>query len=117
MPTIESTSHASSPSSVRCQMLRCYVYHYKGAFIGECIDLDLAVEAKTVARAKRELRDAIHGYIEAVTQMGEAENLIPRPAPLSHRFHYHFIRLASLLHFPIEMDIYECSGAPQNCHV
>ena len=85
--------------------------------MAECIDLDLAVEAKTVARAKRELRDAIYGYIEAAMQMGESDSLIPRPAPLSHRFHYHFIRLASLLRIPMEMDIYECKGESQNCHV
>lgn len=73
--------------------LRCYVYEQRsGLFVAECIDLDLMVKARKINKAKRELRDAIVGYVHVAHDTGQYASLIPRPSPLSHRLHYYFLR-------------------------
>jgi hypothetical protein len=76
--------------------LRCCVHEQKpGLFAAECIDLDLMVKARNISKAKRELRDAIMGYVRVALETGQKDKLIPRPSPLSHRFHYYLLKLKS----------------------
>jgi len=79
--------------------VRCFAYHEKstGLFVAECIDLDLMVKSRKANRAVRELRDAVLGYVRVAVESGEDAVLIPRPAPLSHRIHYHAVAIASRL--------------------
>ena len=46
-----------------------------------CLELDIATESGTLEGAKRNLRDAVAGYIESVVRDGEEEEFIPRPVP------------------------------------
>jgi hypothetical protein len=69
--------------------VRCYVYEQRsGLFVAECIDLDLMVKSRNPAKAKRELRDAILGYVQVAVESGQDKVLIPRRSPLGHRLHY-----------------------------
>lgn len=46
-----------------------------------CLELDIATESDTLEGAKRNLREAVEGYIESVVRTGEEDEFIPRPAP------------------------------------
>lgn len=68
--------------------LRCFVYRSAGKYIAECIDLDLAVEEKTIQRAITSLNEAIDGYIKVAVE-GDSTGLLPRRSPLRNRLMYH----------------------------
>jgi len=57
-----------------------------------CLELDIATEADTLESAKKNLKEAVEGYVESVVREGEEEEFIPRPAPeevlkeYEHRF-------------------------------
>ncbi len=46
-----------------------------------CLELDIATESDTLEGAKKNLREAVEGYIESVMKDGEEDEFIPRPAP------------------------------------
>ena len=46
-----------------------------------CLELDIATEADTLEGAKKNLRDAVEGYVESVVRDGEEDEFIPRPVP------------------------------------
>ena len=46
-----------------------------------CLELDIATESDTLEDAKRNLREAVEGYIESVVRDSEEDEFIPRPAP------------------------------------
>ena len=46
-----------------------------------CLELDIATEADTLEGAKKNLKDAVEGYIESVVRDGEEDEFIPRPVP------------------------------------
>jgi len=46
-----------------------------------CLELDIATEADTLEGAKRNLKEAVEGYIESVVRDGEEDEFIPRPVP------------------------------------
>lgn len=72
--------------------LRCFVRQAGGVFVGECIDLDIMVEADTANEAVSALQDAMTGYLEVVTAGSNPnlKGLLPRPSPLSRRLRYHW---------------------------
>jgi hypothetical protein len=71
--------------------LRCFAYQAeRERYIAECIDLDILAEGKTRREAIGGLQEALYGYFNAVIDGQDTDGLIPRPAPLSHRLHYHF---------------------------
>ena len=47
-----------------------------------CLELDIATEADTLEGAKKNLREAVEGYIESVVRDGEEGEFIPRPVPV-----------------------------------
>jgi hypothetical protein len=78
-------------------VLRCMVYPNKPSeFTAECIDLDIMVRSSSPQKAFHELREAVKGYALVVLS-GDTEGLLPRPSPLSHRIHYHFLVLRAAL--------------------
>jgi len=46
-----------------------------------CLELDIATEADTIEGAKKNLREAVEGYVESVVRDGEEDEFIPRPVP------------------------------------
>ncbi len=76
---------------------RCIVYRRHGAFLAECIDLNLIVRAKTIEEAIESLKPAISGYLKTAFS-GPIEGLVPRPSPLSHRIRYHLLKVLSWIH-------------------
>jgi hypothetical protein len=91
--------------------VRCFVYHEKstGLFVAECVDLDLMAKARKENRAMRELRDAVLGYVQVAVESGQEESLIPRPAPLTHRLHYHAVVIASRLSLLSGNRLFDCT--------
>jgi hypothetical protein len=91
--------------------LRCIVYHQKssGFFVAECIDLDLMVKARKAKKAMRELEDAIKGYVQVAVETGQADELIPRRSPISHRLRYHLAGLAFRLSLLSEVRLFDCT--------
>lgn len=73
--------------------LRCFVYRASDCYVAECIDLDISSEGSTETEAIGGLQDAMRGYLHVAFDGKSTEGLILRPAPLSHRFRYHFEQL------------------------
>jgi hypothetical protein len=46
-----------------------------------CLELDVASQGRTVAEARRNLREAVVLYLESVHAAGDEKDFIPRPAP------------------------------------
>ncbi|MBT9141480.1 MAG: hypothetical protein DDT30_02072 [Dehalococcoidia bacterium] len=46
-----------------------------------CVELDIATEGDTLESAKKNLREAVEGYIESVVKDEEEDEFIPRLAP------------------------------------
>jgi predicted RNase H-like HicB family nuclease len=63
-----------------------YVFHgiiekEDDVYYALCLELDIATEADTLEGAKKNLREAVEGYVESVVQDGEESDFIPRPVP------------------------------------
>ena len=46
-----------------------------------CLELDIATESDTLEGAKKNLKEAVEGYIESVVRDREEDEFIPRPVP------------------------------------
>ncbi len=46
-----------------------------------CVEFNMATEGRTLNEAKRNLKDAVEGYLEVVMEINDREGLIPRHAP------------------------------------
>ncbi len=46
-----------------------------------CLELDIATEGDTLEDARKNLKEAVEGYIESVQRDNEEEEFIPRPVP------------------------------------
>ena len=46
-----------------------------------CLELDIATEADTLEGAKKNLREAVEGYVKSVVRDDEEDEFIPRPVP------------------------------------
>jgi predicted RNase H-like HicB family nuclease len=63
-----------------------YVFHgiiekVDDVYCALCLELDIATEADTLEEAKKNLREAVEGYVESVVRDGEESDFIPRPVP------------------------------------
>jgi len=66
--------------------MKGYVFHgiiekEDDVYCALCLELDIATEADTLEGAKKNLREAVEGYVESVVQDGEKSEFIPRPVP------------------------------------
>lgn len=99
-PMVPSSLQDGAGTEIR---LRCCVRRsFRGIYVAECIDLDLATEADTEEAAIRGLNDAIVGYLMVVFDEVRTDQEIPinsifRPAPISHRIRYWFEFLKTCL--------------------
>lgn len=87
-------NHSISPESL---VLRCMALQRRGYWVAMCIDLDLAVQATTVAQARKLLKEQMATYVtDALTVDAEhAGVLLKRKAPLRYRLMYRFSKLVN----------------------
>lgn len=78
-------------------LVRCLAMKRNGYWVAMCIDLDLAAQADTAAKARKLLKDQIASYVaDAVGIDGaHAADLLQRRAPLRYVALYHFIKLVN----------------------
>ena len=81
--------------------LRCYAMKREQHWEAFCIDLCLAVQADSLADAKRKLEEQVKEYVEdALTIDREyARDLLNRKAPMKQRLEYFFVCVSNRLHF------------------
>ena len=53
-----------------------------------CLELDVASQGHTIAKAKKNVIEAIELYLESVYAAGEEKEFIPRPAPVEEWVKY-----------------------------
>ncbi len=63
-----------------------YIFHgiiekEEDVYCALCLELDIATEADTLEGAKKNLREAVEGYVKSVVRDDEEDEFIPRPAP------------------------------------
>jgi len=63
-----------------------YIFHgiiekEEDLYCALCLELDIATEADTLEGAKKNLREAVEGYVKSVVRDNEEDEFIPRPAP------------------------------------
>ena len=63
-----------------------YIFHgiiekEEDVYCALCLELDIATEADTLEGAKKNLREAVEGYVKSVVRDNEEDEFIPRPAP------------------------------------
>jgi hypothetical protein len=111
-PDVEPRQSRARKRVVPSYIFRCHYYsRTPGRWIGECIDLDIIVEAKTSEQAQRELNDAVFGYLKVVFSSDDVKGLIPRPSPLGHRILYRLNCLrAALTNSRETFRISDCSS-------
>jgi hypothetical protein len=103
--------------AIQSYTFRCYfVSHKPDEWVGECIDLDIAVQAKTSEETRQKLEDAIFGYLDLAFSSDDFKNLIPRPSPWSHRAFYRFLCLrGALTKSRDSFRISDCSSSQLLC--
>ena len=63
-----------------------YIFHgviekEEDVYCALCLELDVATEADTLEGAKKNLREAVEGYVESVVRDNEEDEFIPRSVP------------------------------------
>jgi len=78
-------------------ILRCYARPEGDHYIGQCLELDLAVQADSLSEVRRKMEECLQSYLESL----DAENvrdLFPRPAPLPVWLDYYRVYLLVTVH-------------------
>ena len=78
-------------------ILRCYARPEGAHYIGQCLELDLAVQADSLPDVRRKLEACLQSYLESLDRQNVRE-LFPRPAPLPVYLDYYRVCLIALLH-------------------
>jgi hypothetical protein len=75
-------------------VLRCIALKRGGYWVAMCIDLDLAVQADTLAQARKQLRGQISSYVADATGVDSehARTLLGRKAPLRYFAMYYYAK-------------------------
>lgn len=84
--------------SPREREFRVMVFPRRGRWYAECIDLSLVVARSTPEAAVAALQEQIALHVGAVLDEDLPEDLLHRPAPLTHRLRY--LALAALAKLP-----------------
>ncbi len=91
--------------------LRCYAKQMpNGQWYAMCIDLNIDAEAETLPAVKSSLEDAILGYLETVMDADNRssfEVLLRRPASLSHRLFYYFVKHVTKIRNVVNFHVFE----------
>jgi len=60
----------------------------KAGYTGICLELNVASEGDTLEEAKKNVKEAVALYLESVHEHGDAEEAIPRFAPVEYWLKY-----------------------------
>ena len=78
-------------------VLRCYARPEGEHYIGECLELDLAVQGESLAEVRQKLEVCLQSYLESLDPEN-VRDLFPRPAPLHVWLDYYRVYLLVTLH-------------------
>src|SRR3989338_10724432 len=73
-------------------VLRCYARPEGDQYIGQCLELDLAVQGRSLAEVHQKMEECLESYLQSL----DAQNVpdcFPRPAPLHVWLDYARVRL------------------------
>ena len=71
-----------------------------------CLELDIATEGDSLEEAKKNIKEAVEGYIESVQQDNEESEFIPRPMP-EQMVERYFQKFKELLRSSQPSEFYE----------
>ncbi|MDI6793020.1 MAG: hypothetical protein QME81_09160 [bacterium] len=71
-----------------------------------CLELDIATEGRTLEDARRNLKEAVEGYLECAAKEGDIEIFVPRPVPEEVMQKYETL-FRKALYAPPPTEIYE----------
>ena len=77
--------------------LRCYARPEGDHFVGQCLELDLAVQAESIPEVRRKMEACLQSYLESL-DAANVHDLFPRPAPLQVWCDYYRVCLLLVLH-------------------
>ena len=78
-------------------MLQCYVRPEGRHYIGQCLELDLAVQADSILEVRRKMEECLQSYLESLDPQN-VRDLFPRPAPFHVWLDYQRVCLLVALH-------------------
>ncbi len=79
--------------------MRQFVFHgiiekEEDRYTAICLELDIATEGESLEEARKNLKEAVEGYIESVQEDNEEGEFIPRPVPEQVSEFYEFKEVA-----------------------
>jgi predicted RNase H-like HicB family nuclease len=78
-------------------LLRCYARPEADHYIGQCLELDLAVQGESLQEVRRKMEECLQSYLESLDREN-VRDLFPRPAPLHVWCDYYRVCFLVLLH-------------------
>jgi predicted RNase H-like HicB family nuclease len=66
--------------SIKLQEIPVAYFEESGVIIAHCVSLDLSSCGHDLPEARRNIRDAVAGFIEACEEMGTLEEVLENPA-------------------------------------
>ena len=78
-------------------VLRCYARSEADHYIGQCLELDLAVQANSIPEVRRKMEECLQSYLESLDAQN-VRDLFPRPAPLHVWLDYYRVYLLVTLY-------------------
>ena len=78
-------------------LLRCYARPEGKHYVGQCLELDLAVQADSLPAVRQKMEECLQSYLESL-DLQNVRDLFPRPAPLHVWVDYYRVCLLVALH-------------------
>lgn len=78
-------------------LLHCYARPEGDHFVGQCLELDLAVQGGSLTEVHQKMEECLQSYVESLDP-ANVQDLFPRPAPFHVRLDYQRVRLLVALH-------------------
>ena len=76
-------------------VLRCYARPEGDHYIGQCLELDLAVQGRSLVEVHQKMEECLQCYLESLDP-ANVRDLFPRPAPLHVWLDYYRVCLLVL---------------------
>lgn len=78
-------------------LLRCYARPEGDHYIGQCLELDLAVQGDSLPEVRRKMEACLQSYLESLDAQN-VRDLFPRAAPFPVWVDYYRVYLLVMLH-------------------
>ena len=78
-------------------LLRCYARPEGDHYIGQCLELDLAVQADSIHEIRQKMDECLKSYFDSLDSQN-VQDLFPRPAPFPVWLDYYRVCLLLALH-------------------